>query len=69
MPGGGAERDLDAFESELAGALGASTAAEVTATYRWIAATRPASLFAADPAPASRLGVRPASARGWIAAR
>ncbi|WP_053175232.1 NmrA family NAD(P)-binding protein [Nonomuraea sp. SBT364] len=42
------ELDVDAFAAGLGGALGEATAREVAATYRWIAATRPAGLFAAS---------------------
>ncbi|WP_433412819.1 SDR family oxidoreductase [Microtetraspora malaysiensis] len=60
-------QDLAEFESGLAMALGAPTAAVVAATYRWAAADR--DLFAADPAVADLLGLRLTPLRTWIAAQ
>ncbi len=59
------EQDLDAFESGLATALGAATAAGVAATYRWIAAHDPVKLYGPGPS----LDLALASPRTGIAAR
>lgn len=61
------EQEVDAFASGLARAVGPPVAAEVAATYRWIAATRPPGLYGADPRVAARLGVPLTPLAAWAA--
>ncbi|MEV4840595.1 NmrA family NAD(P)-binding protein [Nonomuraea sp. NPDC049486] len=58
------EQDVAVFEAGLARAVGAATAAEVAATYRWIASAAPADLFGPGPS----LGVTLMTPAAWAAA-
>ncbi|TXK41116.1 SDR family oxidoreductase [Nonomuraea sp. C10] len=58
------EQDVAVFEAGLARAVGAATAAEVAATYRWIASSAPAALFGPGPS----LGVTLMTPAAWAAA-
>lgn len=59
------EQDVDAFEAGLAGVVGAVTAGEVAATYRWIASAAPPSLLGTGPS----LGVRLTTVATWAGHR
>lgn len=59
-------QDLDAFESGLAHAFGPRVAADVAATYRWLA-VHGGDLYGPAPSTAQRLGVTLTGLRDWIA--
>ncbi|PJE95991.1 NmrA family transcriptional regulator [Streptomyces carminius] len=60
----------DVFETSLAGAVGAESAAGVAGVYRYAAGTQAPRLFAPDPSGAARaLGVRPVPLAEWVGGR